>query len=78
MPDTVTKFIESLDEKTRARLKKKLIELKKNPYAVSGVKKMNGMDHTYRLRVGKIRIIYAIDARNAVEVIDIDYRGNIY
>lgn len=78
MPDTVTKFIESLDEKTRARLKKKLIELKQNPYTVSDVKKMNGMNHTYRLRIGRIRIIYTIDAWNAVEVIDIDYRGNIY
>jgi len=78
MPDKVMKFIESLDDKTRARLKKKLAELKQNPYTVSGVKKMNGTDHTYRLRIGKIRIIYTIDIRNVIEIVDIDYRGNIY
>ena len=78
MPDKVTRFIESLDEKVRAALKKKLLALKSNPYGVAGVKKMNGIDHTYRLRVGKIRIIYRLDSQNNVEIVDIDYRGNIY
>ncbi|MBI4268347.1 type II toxin-antitoxin system RelE/ParE family toxin [Candidatus Uhrbacteria bacterium] len=78
MSDKITKFVQSLDGKTRERLKKKLLELKCDPYAVSGVKKMNGKNHTYRLRVGKIRIIYTLDSRNVIEIIDIDYRGNIY
>lgn len=45
---------------------------------MKGVKKMQGRDdNIYRLRIGKIRIVYKI-ADADVEIIDIDYRGNIY
>lgn len=78
MPDNITKFIESLDEKTRSLLKKKLCELQENSYKMAGVKKMKGMENAYRLKIGKIRIIYTIHKDNSSEIIDIDYRGNIY
>lgn len=78
MPDGIVKFIESLDEKTRIALKKKLTLLQNNPYSVSGVIKMKGLDRTYRLRMGAIRIIYTITSSKKIEIIDIDYRGNIY
>lgn len=78
MTDKIQKFIASLDAKTKERLKKKLIALKKDPLNMPGVKKLKawGFD-AYRIRVGKIRIIYTVKNRN-VEIIDIDYRGNIY
>lgn len=78
MPDKIAKFIESLDGKMRRRLKEKLVSLKLNPFRAKGVKKLksSGGDF-YRLRIGKIRIIYKISSKQ-VEVIDIDYRGNIY
>lgn len=78
MSDKVAKFIASLDDKVRSNLKKKLLALRTNPYGVTGVKKLSGVDHTYRLRVGKIRIIYRLDSQNAAEIIDIDYRGSVY
>ena len=78
MSDKVTKFLESLDKKLREKLKQKLLLLKNDPFAMKGVKKMEGFgENTYRLRVGKIRIIYRIH-KSGVEVIDIDFRGNIY
>lgn len=78
MPDKISKFIDSLDNKTRARLKEKLKQLRLNPFAMPAVKKLvNWSRVTYRLRVGKIRIIYVV-ANGNVEIIDIDYRGNIY
>lgn len=79
MPDKVSKFINSLDKKTRARLKKRLIDLKNNSIKPSGdIKKLKGCkEDLYRLRMGKIRIIYKINNNN-IEIIDIDYRGNIY
>ena len=58
--------------------KKKLELLKKAPYAMQGVKKLEGEEHLYRLRMGKIRIIYKILIDHEIEVMDIDYRGNIY
>lgn len=67
MTDKITKFIDSLDSKTRRRLKEKLFFLKANPYKMLNVKRLDSWgENVYRLRVGKIRII------------DIDYRGNIY
>lgn len=78
MPDKVTKFINSLDEKTRKRLKAKLFALKNNPTTGKDIKKLKGWGKdTYRLRMGKIRIIYRLyDGK--IEIVDIDYRGNIY
>lgn len=78
MPDKISKFIDSLDNKTRGKLKEKLKQLKLNPFAMPGVKKLvNWGSVTYRLRLGKIRIIYVVENGN-VEIIDIDFRGNIY
>lgn len=78
MSDRIQKFIASLDEKTRSRLKERLLALKMDPLKMHDVKKMRGqgMD-VYRLRMGKIRIIYQLKGDN-VEIIDIDYRGHIY
>lgn len=59
-------------------MKKKLELLKRDPFRMKDVKKLKGLgEDTYRLRVGKIRIIYRI-VNNGVEVVDVDYRGNIY
>lgn len=79
MPDRITKFIKSLDKKTRSKLKQKLLALKRDPFSAKDVKKLkvSGNINAYRLRMGKIRIIYRMVNRE-VEIIDIDYRGNIY
>lgn len=78
MPDKITKFVESLDKKLRNQLKKKLIELKKSPFLMKNVKRMHTRKQgMYRLRMGKIRIVYMV-VNNIVEIVDIDYRGNIY
>ena len=77
MPDKITKFIQSLNDKVRKQLKSRLSDLAKNPYSAKGVKKMSGCENTFRLRMGKIRVIFTI-IEGSVEIIDIDYRGNIY
>lgn len=78
MPDRITKFINSLDAKLRKRLKERLLELKSSPFAMHDVKKMQGVHgDVYRLRFGEIRIIYRV-VTGIVEILDIDYRGNIY
>ncbi len=79
MPDKIIKFINSLDKKTKERLKKRLSDLKTNPLKSSNdIKKLKGCkEDLYRLRIGKIRIIYKMNNNN-IEIIDIDYKGNIY
>lgn len=77
MPDKITKFINALNKKARARLKKKLIALKTNPFRGQDIKKLKGAENFYRLRMGDIRMIYQVINGN-IEIVDIDYRGNIY
>lgn len=78
MTNKITKSIDSLNEKTKAKLKEKLLSLKNNPYESKDVKKLKGpQNNFYRLRLGKIRIIYQL-TNNKIEIVDIDYRGNIY
>lgn len=79
MSDTVKSFIDSLDAKTRKRLKKRLNRLKEDPYQRGqDIKKLtNWGEKVYRLRIGDIRIIYRLKGKQ-VEIVDIDYRGNIY
>lgn len=78
MSDKLKKFIDSLDEKFRIALKGKLEELRKDPYKMKGIIKMKGTADVYRLRIGKVRIVYIILENKDIAVIDIDYRGNIY
>lgn len=79
MVDKIGKFIHSLDSKTRQRLKNLLKEVRENPFGVPGVKKLTGWGPpAYRVRLGKIRIIYRVQGDHAVEIVDIDYRDRIY
>lgn len=79
MTDKIQKFIDSLDKKTREHLRERVSALKNNPFQKhQDIKKLNNWGtNAYRLRVGKIRIIFRITG-NKIEVLAIDYRGNIY
>ncbi len=78
MSDRIKKFLDSLDAKTREKIKEYLLEIKKNPFLEGGdIKKLKKHKNCYRLRIGKIRIVYEV-TKEDIEIIDIDYRGNIY
>lgn len=77
MPNKIQKFINSLDQKTKTRLTKRIFLLKESPYKGSDVKKLKGFNALYRLRLGKIRVIFKFN-NATVEIVDINYRGNIY
>ena len=79
MTDKIQKFFDAQDPKTKNRLKKKLLELKKNPFAGNNIKKMSGYGkNVFRLRVGDIRNIYFVHKNLSIEILDIDYRRSIY
>lgn len=78
MTDKIDKFIKSLNPKFRLKLKQRLIKLKSDPFKGEDIKKLKGFkEKIYRLRIGKVRIIYKV-VQKRIEIIDIDYRGNIY
>lgn len=81
------KFLEKISEKESALIKSKLKYFIDNfsksgiiPYKELQIKSLSGnWEGFYRMRVGKIRIIFKIDKNsNTLLIYEIDYRGNIY
>ncbi len=73
------KFIEKLTDKRKTLIYEKLDTLKDFPDLNMDIKKMKGMDNVYRIRIGKIRILFDLDKKDsAITIISIDFRGNIY
>ena len=67
-----------LDKNIQARLKPKIDALAKNPRP-HGVKKLQGYENRYRIRVGDYRVLYEIhDSMLLVLVVDVGNRGWIY
>ncbi len=77
MPDKLTKFMRRLDPKMQLRVNQFLEIIQRSPLGVNGVKKLRGCKNTYRVRMGKLRIVYSVHNKK-VTLVDIDYRGNIY
>lgn len=72
------KTLRRLPEKTRERLLRALILLEADPFA-GDVKKLAGMERTWRLRVGEYRIVYEVDnGRLIVLVVRIADRRDAY
>lgn len=75
------KCINSMDSQSKRRIKAGIEGLTQVP-PIGDIKKLQGdWDDTFRLRVGKYRIIYRKFTDNKVEVLyimDIGSRGDIY
>ncbi|NJO74153.1 MAG: type II toxin-antitoxin system RelE/ParE family toxin [Leptolyngbyaceae cyanobacterium RM1_406_9] len=84
---TAVKFIEKADLDTISRIQEKLSQLVTTveeqsiiPFTELDIKKMKGeWEGFYRLRIGKIRLIFTVDVISGdVEVYAIGSRGDIY
>jgi mRNA interferase RelE/StbE len=70
--------LEKLPKETVGRILKAVEQLSTDPYP-SGVRKLVGSEHIYRIRVGDYRIIYSIMASALViEIIRVGHRRDIY
>lgn len=74
------KFLSKIPKKDAQKLHQKIGRLAKNPFDQTiDVKKLATTSHSYRLRVGTIRVIFEIDTSpQRIYIHDIDFRGNIY
>jgi len=78
IPKPVQKQLDSLPNEVRESMIEKISLLSENPRP-SGVKKLKGFDHEYRIRVGDYRIRYEIDDKESVVVIlNCRHRKDIY
>jgi mRNA interferase RelE/StbE len=73
------KFLDKSDRVTRERIINLIHALSENPYSFPGIIKLAGYEYTYRVRIGKYRVIYQV--LNEILLIfiqDIDSRGDVY
>jgi len=56
------KFLQKTEPKLRRRIQTALLKLRENPVPVHelDIKKINGMEHTYRIRISSHRIAYTV------------------
>lgn len=68
----------ALDGSVRGRIKRRIDSLAENPYP-SGIKKIEGEDDLYRLRVGDYRILYQVKEKILlILIVGIGHRRDIY
>ncbi|MGM0620849.1 MAG: type II toxin-antitoxin system RelE family toxin [Bacteroidota bacterium] len=77
----VLKFLKTRKSSERQTIKSKIELLRENPYnhPQLDIKKLKGVNDTYRLRFGKLRIIYQVlENELLVLLINAGSRGDIY
>lgn len=75
------KFLSKVDRKTRERIFEILLILESDPlpYKTYDLKKLKGYENRYRIRMGKIRILYEFSLINqTITIYKIDYRERAY
>jgi len=75
--DKTTKFIRRLSPKERARVTEQITKLLQGETAGLQIKKLTGHTRVYRLRVGRVRIIFMIgNTENDIEIVQVDFRDD--
>ena len=75
---SASKELEKLPHQILPRIVAAIQGLGKNPYP-QGVRKLAGLEHTYRVRVGDYRILYNIyEDRLVIEIIRVHHRKDAY
>ena len=66
----IGKFLRTLDPGLRLEVESLIARTQKKDFAGLDVKKLKGFDHLFRLKKGKIRIIFAVDESGEVIVLE--------
>lgn len=69
------KFIYKLDKKTREIVGKVIVLIISRDFSMLDLKKLKGSENRYRIRVGRIRIIFD-KTRNGNKIQDISFRND--
>lgn len=76
--DRIKKFLRTLQPKLKNRLISVIAAILSNHLEGLDIKPLRGKKNWFRCRIGNIRIIFVRLGSGLNEVIDIDFRGNIY
>jgi mRNA interferase RelE/StbE len=77
LSNAALKALKNLDKRIAGRTKKALLTLKTSPLPIKeyDIKKIEGAEDFYRLRISRYRIVYRIDwGKKEINVIKIDKR----
>lgn len=75
---SAVKELRNLPKDVLAKILRAVEELSENPYP-SGVKKLTGSEHTYRIREGSYRVVFTVSASSLViEIIRVGHRKDVY
>lgn len=73
--DKISKALKFLSDKEREAVKSLLIKIKRKDFRFLDVKKLKGREDIFRIRKGKIRIIYRINT-GGVYILTIERRSD--
>lgn len=76
MVDKISKVLDKLTDKEKNQIKMILKDLLAGRYANYDLKKLKGRDDIYRVRKGKIRIIYRLDDDKQIYLLAIERRND--
>ena len=74
--DKINKALQKLTVRERETMKEILVKLKGQQFRGLDMKKLKGRDDIFRVRKGKIRIIYRIDSDSQIFVLAIEKRSD--
>jgi len=77
MVDKIQKALNKLDNKIKKNIKQLLFDLKNSKLKDYDIKKLKGHDDIYRIRKGKIRIIYKTNNNGEIHLLTIERRSDI-
>ena len=72
--DKITKALQKFDKKQRQAIKNILVNIKNKIFRELDVKKLKSRDNIFRVRKGKIRIIYCLK-QEKIMILSIERRG---
>ena len=75
MVDRITKRLNKLSRKDRDAAELVLARVKRGELKALHVKKLRGSDNLFRVRKGRVRVIFAVQGKN-YEIIDVDLRSD--
>ena len=74
----IKKLLERLDKSQKERIRTRLLSLSKDPF-IGDVKKVEGRENVYRVRIGDYRVLYLLDRKEKeIYVVKIDNRSRVY
>ena len=74
--DKISKFLNKLSQKELTDVKDVLEKIKKGETANLDIKKLKGADNFFRIRKGDIRIIYRINEKEEIILLNIERKND--